>query len=351
MRPQTVRGASAAAGLLVPCAMWSGCGGATAASSGGVDGSASDGAATADALDGSSTLAHPPPPPSPGHPGNGADMVYAVNRFFLGDVDPDGTVDPGAWKSIGFDLDGVNTSDPTAQTNCELFGIPPSDRQQLLDGVGGIDNAFGQLLAAKGASDWQTALAASGTWTLLFQLMGNDGTDGEVGVPGAVYVGAPLGAPPKFDGSDVWPPTTDSAPSGSAVAQWGAGYMVDSSFYVTEGLTLFFDLAGANRRQARFPIRVDVLELQFAAGLGGVSYGVLSGIIDDSDFAAAWTTCQGGTGPGAQSYTDILTDRMSDSTTRCSGVSVAIGFTAVPAALGSPKPGLPAPNQCSDGGG
>ncbi|MGH7293799.1 MAG: hypothetical protein ACRELB_02645 [Polyangiaceae bacterium] len=277
-------------------------------------------------------------------------MVYAADHFVLGDVDFDGTPDPSAWKSLGFDLDNADTSDPANQPNCLLFGAPPQDRTQLLDGQGGIDNTFGALLSQGwNASAQQTSLATSGQWTLLIRVMGNDGSDGQVGVPGAAYVGAPLSAPPRFDGTDAWPPTTDSDPGGSPLAEWGAGYMVGSSFYVTEPMSIAFDMAGTSGRRARLPIRAMVVQLQFSTDLSHITRGVLSGIVSNSDFDTSMSTCLGAPAD-AMSYTDILTDRAVDPSERCDGVSIAIGFTATQVTLAAPRSGLASPNQCGDGG-
>jgi hypothetical protein len=157
-------------------------------------------------------------------------------------------------------------------------------------------------------------------------------------------VGAPLSSPPKFDGSDVWSPTTDSAPGGSALAQWSDGYVVGNDLFVTDELAVPFDLAIGNGGRRRTSFQLRVLEIHLPSSAQDSVTGVLAGNIRVGDFGALIPDCGGF--PNPQQFADILATDTSSPQTACDAVSFGIGFVAKPIKIGSPAAGLPDPAGC-----
>ena len=117
-----------------------------------------------------------------------------------------------AWETFGFDLDGLVTT-KTSTNVCTLTNGAPAFDQ--IDGQGGIDNAWGSTLVpiletalqTTTLSADETALVASGVWTLQIEVDGLP-TDGVAvdGIGAQVFVsGAYDQGTPAFDASTDWP--------------------------------------------------------------------------------------------------------------------------------------------------
>lgn len=317
------------------------CGGATATNNQGGDAGGSNDAGVDSRADAAGPTCGQPPLPVQGtFPALGNDSYYAIEQFFLGDTRLDGSPDSNAWKTMGFDLDGVDTTDPQHHPNCM-----PRDWRQLLDGECGIDNGFATALQAitLSTSQLQTAQARSGKWTLLLSLYGHEPGASRTSGHGALYVGAPLSAPPRFDGSDVWPPTTDSAPGGSPLDEWTDGYVVNGKLFVTDHMAVAFDLAEALGRK-RAPFQLRVIEVDLPTSPGAAVRGVMAGNILLNDFAALVPSCGGSFDP--RQVADILATDAVDPQTPCDALSFGFAFLARPVTIGTPAPGLPEPTGC-----
>ncbi len=287
----------------------------------------------------------PPPPPSSSLSSPVQAQTYAIEEFFMGDVAPSGSVDPGAWKTTGFDLDRFDTTDPSSHPNC----VQP-DVAFLLDGHCGIDNGLGQYLtsfpAAMSPSQTQTAQAKAGQWTLLLSIAAAASGSTSTAIGGALFVGAPLTAPPRFDGSDVWPPTTDSAAGSPGANAWTDGYMVGQTLYVTGSMTVPFDFAQGAGVRKRVTLQIQIIQADIATGGGSIT-GVLAGIVPPSSVPTLFASCAG---PPTY-YTDIMSNDGVSPMQACDSTSLGIGFTARAVKLGQPGPGLPAPTPCKGSGG
>lgn len=115
-----------------------------------VDGSTTDGAVDS-ASDASPPLSNagvrPPPPPSEDvDPGVGRSRAFLARTYYLGAIDPEtGQKDPLAWQRIGFDVDGVQTTEAEATSDAPgtCLRTAGSRPDALVDGDDGRDNAFG----------------------------------------------------------------------------------------------------------------------------------------------------------------------------------------------------------------
>lgn len=100
--------------------------------------------------------ARPPPRPSGSSSGVASAIAFGAGAMYMGAIDPDtGDRDPNAWRRIGFDVDGVDTTAARATSvsgagTCRSPAGAPFD--SLVDGFGGRDNNFGsQVLKATAA--------------------------------------------------------------------------------------------------------------------------------------------------------------------------------------------------------
>jgi len=272
--------------------------------------------------------------------------IYAINQFFMGDTDTSGTPDANAWQRIGFDLDHTDTSNPQQQPNCST-----QDTAFLLDGNCGIDNGLGSYFDSfptiSPLSQLQTSQATSGQWTLLLSVSGAAAGSSSTQLGGALYVGSPLTSPPRFDGSDVWPPMTDSAPGGQYANAWSDAYLVGASLFVTGRMLVPFDFSVGSGTRKRVVLQVELIEMDLSSDGASVTHGILAGIIPPASQSSFFGTCAG----PATYYTDILSDGSVDPTRPCDATSFGIGFTAQAVTLGQPAAGLPAPPPCGGGAG
>jgi hypothetical protein len=158
--------------------------------------------------------ARPPPRPTEGPSGPPTKKSFGARRFFFGAVDPEtGQRDPNAWRKIGFDIDGVDTSEALAASDAPGTCRPPPNPELfavLTDGEDGRDNNFGgQLLklfasfsgSLEGVEEGANESITSGSPTLVVTLsdLAEGPNDPEVQV--GLMFSAP-GGPPMWNGVD-----------------------------------------------------------------------------------------------------------------------------------------------------
>ena len=169
--------------------------------------------------------------------GGTQDMWFAIYSVDYGDGN--GDPDAATYASIGYDLDRV----------CTALGDPPvcvQAKHAPKDGVGGRDNATGELLfeikstfqiiADPIGSKQDTAALQSGGYTIIFHVTGYNGLPDDDQVRFEWYLPAPFGSdsdaaprpPPVWMGGDRWPiRTQDSLPDGGL-----APIVADDNAYV-----------------------------------------------------------------------------------------------------------------------
>jgi hypothetical protein len=85
--------------------------------------------------------------------------TFAVRRLYVGDTlpTPAFTKSATAWQALGYDLDRLDTTSSTATNTC----TPHTPGGTVIDGVGGIDNAFGSVIVGDGTLLASLQVAAS----------------------------------------------------------------------------------------------------------------------------------------------------------------------------------------------
>ena len=296
---------------------------------------------------------------------NGTKTIIAISKLYLGDGSRQGKQDQNAWKSYGYNLDGL-ISKPTDVNHCtpQDGAYPPYVKT---DGDGGVDNSFGENLVELLQLNNEVSIAASqsiadGKATVLFRLdnlVDPDNVPDQNGITGAIYEGTDKGSPAAFDGSDVWPVAAESVNGsvGAPKATFSGSY-VSGGVWVSHGnldvvlpiITQFYTLL--------LPIHHAVITMHIhGTGTGATaSDGTIAGVVDPKAFDGwIWTVLPldpYGCRPEdfnnlAQSFrfaADIMSDETNgDPAKTCNAISIGIGFEGTAASLGAVAPPAPPP--------
>ncbi len=320
------------------------------------------------------------PPPDPGSPaadGTTATTV-AVSKVFLGDFNPDDTPNPNFWKTLGYNLDGIDSS-PNGSNHCELRpGANPEFIQG--DGADGIDNGFGAEVmriitsVAPDASPSLNASLLSGDFSILLHLENLGDANTQTGITSQLYGGALYQDPgvcmggtaaPCLDGTDVWPVSADSVNGGNvddSTVKFSTSYMVDGTWVsgskgdmilrvAIEGVVVILKIRDA----------IITMDLEGRGTDARATNGVIAGILRTDELiqdlrAVAGSLdeslCEGSTFDSIASQVRAASDIRGDGTNgdasqQCDAISIALGFQAIGVTRGDVAPPVPpADNPC-----
>jgi hypothetical protein len=308
--------------------------------------------------------------------------TLAIDALFVGDTDFAGTASSAAWKSFGYDLDGIATTDKSTNV-CNMTNGPVMQA----DGLGGIDNEWGsyflweaQLAVGGGffgpqTSDgsifaWAspstdaTSFIRSGAWTLEIVVKGlTDPFQTAIGLDAQVFVGgAQDGA--SFDGGTSWPVAPTSLADGETIE--GGARVHFGTTYVTEGTVVAKDsseplvvplvfhnggeqlcMLGGCSDPSPQPVPVP-LTLRIHHPIitfersdpSSLAKGIIAGVLDPQELTDAVMLafdlgpvgCTGmaraGLSATVHSMADILHDGTNASGVPCDAISIGLGFTA-----------------------
>jgi hypothetical protein len=306
--------------------------------------------------------------PLPCHPGVGQGVVVVQRKVLLGDTDWNGNPSTDAWKHIGLDLDGKNSTAKSKDLCKPYGGALPKDVYP--DGDDGIDNAWGRSilpialgLAADVPAKAQDRLD-QGIGNFMLQLVGVTPADDTCDIPIRFDVLLPLKNPPQFSSLDVWPldPTWLADPGDAASTKLTMSGDLHANVITTSvpghvvltGATGFLDHQPLVLSAARVRLELDATHTS-------VVRGVLGGVLSVSDLVEAYQASLGGfdqglcSGPTLDAIleqvrrsADILADGSQDPAKTCDGISIGLGFTALPANLGPVgQPPPPPPKPCA----
>ena len=165
-----------------------------------VAGCGSDTESTTPPAGGDQTGTQPPEAPAAGTPGDGAGVVLAVSKLYLGDTNRDGSPNTSnGWKDYGFNLDRkISTKESTDLCQPAGGGAPSAGYP---DGNGGIDNSFGKnilpllLQSAPTFPAQSNQNIADGSFTVILHFGGLLPAPDQVSVVTQLYGSTPPGAP------------------------------------------------------------------------------------------------------------------------------------------------------------
>ncbi len=310
----------------------------------------------------------PPPKPNASATASADYHTYAVDSMFLGLSTRAGVTDNNAWKSFGYNIDKL-TSTESSKDVCT------GDGAARTDGDNGIDNAFGKKIAPSltlAAPTFEASLNAAikrGGFSIIFDIKGlsGDAKQSATGLGGAVFGGGYFGdgKTPKFDGTDNWPISKDSLKDGATLASGST--VVFSDAYVNAGTFVarapLLDIAVQITGQV-LTLKLRNAVVTFVVDGNNAANGTLAGVLNTQEFISELKTvgpylspmlC----GPGAAlldsfaSASDIMSDGTNAAGKSCDGISVGIGFTAKAIARPSTVDARVAPvtgDPCKDAG-
>jgi hypothetical protein len=312
--------------------------------------------AGADASSGCASATYPDPP---GGKDDGVDIgpvVVAVHSMDIGDMN----------KVPGYDLDHVCTCTADAGPSCVGRATSPAT---YCDEPGGVDNQAAKIfklasLVFGAGFDSQsfTTKINDGRWSLLIVLTGYNGESDDPSVQVALYPSPGIGAPPLWDGSDSWPILTSSRDAMGNPLFVSKGAYVSNKTLVATVPTAPMTFAG-DKQRITIQLSAAVLtgSLTHVLGQWHIANGVLAGrwslaqtfqsissYRDDSgnpictDATASYNPIK----KQICSNADILVDDTQPNSTMCDAISLAMGFNADPALIGSSVAPQPPSNAC-----
>ncbi|WP_437982281.1 hypothetical protein [Sorangium sp. So ce117] len=307
-----------------------------------------------------------PPPPPPRKPGDGRGLVLAIDKIFLGDTNPDTSINwATGWKNYGLDIDG-ELSTAGSSNLCRLVGNGLPNRVYF-DGPGGIDNSFGKILIPLirifnySPSAKITDEISAGAFTMVLVIEGLGDDDSYYPLAATMYSGARLPSSPGWNGQDVWPvlarPMEESADNTAPNGVFRESYLVDNTWVSgTDGaLDLKLRISkGYLDLKLRHVVITAQLDKDHHSAISGTISGVIKTdtFIDDArKFAASLNEgfCSGNIVDAMlsqiRSASDILEDGTQDPSRDCDAISIGVGFTAKEVRLGDT---VPAPEPPAD---
>lgn len=336
----------------------------------------------------------PPPSAAP----NVEPIFMAVASMRIGSLDENGTLDPNAWQSIGFDLDGTCTgSDTCPRTGDPRVSCVPSSAQVARDGQFCRDNTFGRLeytaqlvpeLAKKyGLNDdaFNCALC-TGQYNFLLKITGYNGLPDDDQVRVDLYPSPGLEKPlpwncalpdwkthPCFTPDLPWTLRADSVLGSTSGVDVGPSKLFDDSAYVREGYlvvrlpedTLFW-FPGTKALAVAYPLALQkgIVTGRIVKGPDGVyriEDGIIAGRAKKDDMLRGFRLigfCEDDANfPLMEQFISSNLDTLSDGTTDparpCDSMSVGLAFTglqAKPGKLEAVQPLVECGGKLVDGG-
>lgn len=296
-----------------------------------------------------------PPDASDGAPvGSGQDAVWAVDTLVLGESDWAGERDADAWKTIGYNLDGL-ISTKLGSNHCKM--VKGATKAQVQpDGERGIDNSFGHLMTPfidslqPDPSKTVTDSVQDGGFTIMLRTK-NLGTEAnQQGIWAALYAGAELPEKPAWDGTDVWPVYKDLLQDGNVetpTITFLESYVTDHTWVSGNAGTV--DLA---LKIQGFEVSIKIINARITMEMDeertDVARGIIAGVIESEPFidelrnvAGAFddSLCEGSLFDSIAVQIRQASDIMSDGTNGdservCDAISIGLGFTAKRVVLG-----------------
>jgi hypothetical protein len=288
--------------------------------------------------------------------------VFAVSKLYFGDGNN------GQWKTFGFNLDGkVSTAASTdlCQLNDGAMASVPYP-----DGNNGIDNSFGKNilpLILDLDTTWPTDVNTSiqqGNFTALLELECLYPTGDVPSFSTKLFAGTPLGMPPKWDGTDMWPVEPDllndpTDPQSSSIVFNGcsvAGQTFTAGSNATIVLTIPATFNGVSTA-IKLTLYAAQLTMTLAADRKSATGGMIGGVLNTAEFVAEVNNIGYLLGLCGNSLlanlitlveqaSDIMADGTQDPTKVCNGISLGFGFDMEAAQIGSVGPAAPAVNTC-----
>lgn len=301
--------------------------------------------------------------------------TFAVNSIMLGEADRSGNKNKDAWKSYGYNLDGLITNvtdrnSPSLSKVCKLAAGAVATTHQ--DGNDGIDNSFGKNILTlldpftPNPSKDVTDGIVKGDFTIMLQVNGltDDAAQTATGLGGKILVGGtfdPQGkTAPTFSPTDDWPYYADPQ------VDMTGSYINGGEFVNGKGGATIKLAIGVSGENLELTINRAIVTFKHNPATKSLDEGTIAGVINTAEFANglrkiagrfAKDLCSGSTVDGIissiQQASDMMADGSQNPNAPCDGISIGLGFTAKQVAnpTKTATPGDAGADPCAAGAG
>jgi hypothetical protein len=319
-------------------------------------------------IDGGSINPNIPPDPGGPPPDGTGSIVLAFSHLYIGDTDRQSVASSSAWKQYGLDIDH-KTTDRTSTDVCTLAS--GASKASQVDGVGGIDNAWGNsilpIILTTAGSDASARLndaIARGDFTRMIRLDKVGSLPSYSPLPGLMYAGTKTASPPTWNGNDMWPVDVTSLNGGNVDTPkvvFTGGYMNARTWVgapPTGDITLPLVFGGVD-----WPITLAHAQITMRVAADGrsASEGVVSGAIATEEYILALkqvagristSLCNGSAfesiAQQIRQAADIMLTGANAPGVACDAISLGWGFDAKLVKLGAVQtPPPPPPDPCA----
>lgn len=351
--------------LALVTAMAVGCGGNNTATTGGAAGEGGSTTSTAEGGGGATTTST-----TEGGGGAGGTLecpteegpVLAVSQLSLGEGDS------GEWKSVGFNLDDLE-SNANSKDVCQP-AAGASTSTPYPDGDAGIDNSFGKNLLPLILSLYPTWVSDAnagiqkGTFTSLLKLECLPPTGDVPSFTTKLFGGTTLGSTPKWDGTDMWPVTPEllSDPMNplSSTVVFAKSSVKDNQFDSGKGQTFILTIPLKTETESS-SIKLTLYSARTTMTLAGdrksATAGIIGGVLNTEEVVAEVkkigallalcdTVAFQNIIDAVRQASDIMSDGTQDPNKTCDGISMGLKFEMKEALIGSVGPAAPMGATC-----
>ena len=299
------------------------------------------------------------------------ERVFALNSISLGEADRAGVKNKDAWKSYGYNLDGLITnvtgsSSPDLARVCKRAQGAPATVHQ--DGDQGTDNAFGKEILklldpfTPTPSKSLTDAIVAGDFTIMLKVVGltDEPEQTNTGLSGTLLVGGKFNEDdtkvPTFTTADDWPYVQDpQVPISGAYINKGVFVNGKGGAQVKLSLSI-------SGQSLNLTINKAIISFKHNPAAKALEEGTIAGVINAEEFVSGISAvagrfskdlCSGSTVESIKTSirqaSDMLADGTQDPNRTCDGISVGIGFTAKQ--VGKPtkvvQPTVPEDDPCN----
>lgn len=289
--------------------------------------------------------------------------VLAVSQLALGEGDN------GEWKSVGFNLDGLESTAASTDVCKPYMGADPD--VPYPDGADGIDNSFGKNLLPLILGlypTWVTDInngIDNGFFTSLVRMECLPPTGDVDAFTTKLFGATDLGMDPKFDGTDLFPVAPELLadpmdPLSSTIIfpkSSVKGQLFDSgknqTFILTVPLKTMTD-----ETSIKLTLNAAQTIMTLAADRKSATGGLIGGVLNTEDFVAEIkkvghllglcdTLLFNNLITQIREASDIMADGTQDPTKTCDGISMGLQFEMKSALIGIVGPASPPGMACN----
>ncbi|MBK8252222.1 MAG: hypothetical protein IPK82_06085 [Polyangiaceae bacterium] len=293
---------------------------------------------------------------------NNEGVVLAVTSLSFGEGDS------GQWKSVGYNLDGLETtavSKDVCQPNSGAATSTPYP-----DGDMGIDNSFGKNLVPLILSLYPTWVddvnngIQKGIFTSLLKLDCVPPTGDVPSFTSRLYGATDLGTAPKFDGTDQWPvaPELLSDPNDpfSSTVIFAGSSIKDNLYDSGPNQTYILTVPLKTQTQTtsiKLTLYAARTTMTLAEDRKSATSGTIGGVVNTEDVVAEVkkigalldlcdTAILDSMLSQVRQASDIMADGTQDPNQTCDGISIGLKFEMKEAQIGSVGPASPVGDSC-----